>query len=243
MRLDPQAASTEVSQLTLLSCQAPQADSIASFPTTGQPVLDSTLKDMLMFLRSFIQADMLSFILNFGNKMSVVEERTSYIESNLGDITAMVNDIIDSQDKQMEDKWIKDKSSDLEDRLRQNNLKICGVLESVPNFDLSQYVRGLVKVLLPDLKNIELTIDCIHRLPKPPFLSESVPRDVILGIHFYHVKEQLMQEARHMGTLPDPYGQVQLFADLSQHTLSRHRQLNTITKALRNHHVQWIQLI
>lgn len=114
MRLHPQAANTEVNKLTLLSCQAPQADSIASFPTAGQPVLDSTLKDMLMSLRSSLQADMFSFMHNFGNKMSVVEERMSCKKSNLGDIPTTVNDIIDSQDKKMEDnKWIKDKLTTL----------------------------------------------------------------------------------------------------------------------------------
>lgn len=100
-------------------------------------------------------------------------------------------------------------------------------------------MRDLLKAILPDLKNIELIIDRIHRLPKPAFLSESVPRDVILRFHFYHVKEQLIHKARALGTLPDPYSHLQLFTDLSQHTLSRRRQLNTITKALRNHNIQY----
>lgn len=48
-----------------------------------------------------------------------------------------------------------------------------------------------------------------------------------------------MQKMRALGTLPDPYGQLQIFADLSQHTLSRHRQLNNITKTLHNNQIQY----
>lgn len=53
-----------------------------------------------------------------------------------------------------------------------------------------------------------------------------------------------MQKSKTLGTLPDPYASLQLFSDLSQHTLQRCRQLNTITKALRNHHIhyQWVEL-
>lgn len=55
------------------------------------------------------------------------------------------------------------------------------------------------------LKNIELVIDQIHRLPRPSFLPYFTPRDVILLIHFYHVKEQLVQKVRALGMLLDPY--------------------------------------
>lgn len=63
----------------------------------------------------------------------------------------------------------------------------------------------MIKVLLPELKNIELVIYQINRLPRPSFLPDSTPRDVILRIHFYHIKEQLMQEVRALGLLLDSY--------------------------------------
>lgn len=73
----------------------------------------------------------------------------------------------------------------------------------------------MIKILLLDLKNIKLVEDHIHRLPKPSLLFESVPRDVILCIHFFHMKEQLMQKTRTLGTLPNPYFQLQIFENLS----------------------------
>lgn len=101
------------------------------------------------------------------------------------------------------------------------------------------YIHGMIKVLLPDLKTIEFVIDHIHRLPKPPFLPDWVPRDVILCIHFFHVKEQLMQKRDPRRTYQKTYAHLQLFADLSQHTLHRHRQGNTILEAMQNHHIQY----
>lgn len=97
----------------------------------------------------------------------------------------------------------------------------------------------MVKAFLPVRKKMELVIDQIHRLPKPQFLPDTAPRDVILRIHFFHVKDQLMQKARPLGTLPDPYAPLQLFVALSQHTLQCHRQINTILKAPRNHNIQY----
>lgn len=44
----------------------------------GQPVMDTTLKDMLISLRRFLQVDMLSLMHNFGHRINV--------EVNIGDI-------------------------------------------------------------------------------------------------------------------------------------------------------------
>lgn len=118
-----------------------------------------------------------------------------------------------------------DNLADLEDGSRHNNIKICGIAESVQALELPSYIRNVIKKILLELKNIKLGIDRVHRLLKPPFLPDSVPRDVILCIHFYHVKEQLMHQVETLGSLPDPYLHLQLFAELSQHTLQHRRQL------------------
>lgn len=187
MLLDVTAASYEVSHITSLTPTLPMQnsmpDSIAAFPTIGQPVMDTTLKDMLMSLRSSLQADMLSLMQRFGHSIDVLETRVTHIAANIGDITNTVNDIIDTQEDQAQDtKWLKDKIADIKDSSRCNNIKIPGLVQ---NSDLSSYARGLIKTILPETKNFELIIDRIHRLPKPTFLSATV-----LWIHFFHVKKQ-----------------------------------------------------
>lgn len=144
---------------------------------------------------------------NFGHSITVIEDRLSYVETNIGKITTTVNDIIDTQENQMQDnKRLKDKLGDTEDRYHQNNIKICRIPELIQPHDLSSYVRGLIKSLLPVLKNIELVINRIHRLPKPSVLPATVLREVILRIHFYYVKEHFMQKMKALGALLDPYG-------------------------------------
>lgn len=42
-----------------------------------------------------------------------------------------------------------------------------------------------------------------------------------------------------MSNLPSPYTNLQFYADLSQFTLQKRRNLNTLTKALRNHNLSY----
>lgn len=46
-------------------------------------------------------------------------------------------------------------------------IKIRCIAETVQSLKLAGYAKGLIKALLPDLKNIKLVIDRIYRLPIP----------------------------------------------------------------------------
>lgn len=80
----------------------------------------------------------------------------------------------------------------------------------------------------------DIIIHRIHRIAKPPHLAASVPRDVLMRIHFFHIKEKLLAEAR-TKTLPSPYEGMQFFRDHSKYTLQLRIQLNSVTKGLPNH--------
>lgn len=134
---------------------------------------------------------------------------------------------------------IKSKLADLEDRLRRNNVKFRGVAETVLPNDLRRYLQKMTMTLLPDTPEHEVVIDRAHRLPKPAHLSEHVPRDVIARFHFFQVKDNLMQFARRNSPLPDPYTHIQLYTDLSQHTILARKKLHTIAKLLRNHQITY----
>lgn len=215
-------------------------ESINTFPTTNQPVLDTVLKDMLVSLRSTIQADMMNCMHRFSGELSAVEARIEHVENKMGDFASTINDLVDAnEDREEESAWIKNKIADIEDRSWRNNLKIRGIPESVQTSELRAYVTDLFTAVLPDLTAIDITIDRIHRLPKPTYLPDVVPRDVILRLHFFHVKEQLMQTMRKQENVPSRFQKLQFYADLSQHTLQKRRNLNTITKVLRNHNIPY----
>lgn len=90
----------------------------------------------------------------------------------------------------------------------------------------------MIKKFIITIPHQQLEID---RLPKPPHISEKLPRDVIARIHFYEVNDQLMQYAQRNSLLPDPYTVIVLYTDLSQATILARKNLNSITKILQNH--------
>lgn len=102
------------------------------------------------------------------------------------------NDMVDAHTAHFEDiAWLKSKVADLEDCSRHQNLKLRGIPESVQPSKLPHYVRDLFQATAPSLSPADLTMDRIHRIPKPPFLPQ-VPRDVPLWMNYYQVKETIL---------------------------------------------------
>lgn len=217
---------------------ADSTDPITQFPTTGQPIVDTTLKSMLIALRSTLHRDMLSAVSSLKAEVAELGDRVDHMEDRMGEYAEAHNEFVDAHsDTGNAITQIKMKIADLEDRSRRNNLKFRGVAESVLPGDLKRYIHQMMTTLLPEFPAQEIVIDRAHRLPKPPYLSEHIPRDVIARIHFFHVKEKLLQLTRQTNPLPDPYAGIKLFADLSQHTLMARRQLVSVTKMLQNHKI------
>lgn len=96
-----------------------------------------------------------------------------------------------------------------------------------------------MRIFLPGAPPAELVINRIHCLPKPTHLPETTARDTIIRIHFFHIKERLMWATRNSAEYPHPYTKLSFYADLSQYTMLKHKNLSTITKPLRNHQITY----
>lgn len=59
-------------------------DSIATFPTNKQPVIDTVLKNMLVSLRSTIHSDMLQLVQQFKTEVNEVSKRVTHRKQNGG---------------------------------------------------------------------------------------------------------------------------------------------------------------
>lgn len=100
--------------------------------------------------------------------------------------------LVDANDSKEDDiENIKVKMADIENRSRRNNIKIKGVSESVKPQDLRKYSFQMFSAILPDMTELDYTVDRIHRLPKPSYLADDIPRDVILQLHLYHKKREV----------------------------------------------------
>lgn len=53
-----------------------------------------------------------------------------------------------------------------------------------------------------------------------------------MKVHFFPTKEKLLAKARILKVLPEPYRDIQLYADFLQHTLALRKQLKSVTKSL-----------
>ncbi|CAH2329906.1 Hypothetical predicted protein, partial [Pelobates cultripes] len=75
-----------------------------------------------------------------------------------------------------------------------NNLRIRGISESVEPSELKDYFQVVLNTVKSDITMSELTLDRIHRLPKPKIIPSSAPRDVMIRIHHYHVKKEFFNK-------------------------------------------------
>lgn len=69
---------------------------IKNVPTSGQPILDTTLKDMLVFLRGTLHSDMISFIALIKSIFSDIGERVNYVENKMWEFATAHNELMDA---------------------------------------------------------------------------------------------------------------------------------------------------
>ncbi|CAH2314979.1 Hypothetical predicted protein [Pelobates cultripes] len=95
-----------------------------------------------------------------------------------------------------------------------------GIPESVEPSELRNYFQNVLNTVKSDITKSEFTLDPIHSLPKQKTIPSSAPRDVMVRIHPYHVKEEFLNKVRASG-LPKEFSHLQIFQDFSAHTMNR----------------------
>lgn len=217
-----------------------EEDDLQGISVSDKAVTDTQIKHMLLTLQKSFRRDILAVINPIHATVEDLGARVDHLEHKFGDFATSHNEVIDSHNSVADDiAALKAKVADLEDRSRRNNIKLRGVPESVAPADIPAYVRALIQATLPSCSSQELEIDRAHRVPRPRHLDESVPRDILARVHFFSVKEKLMNFSRLNGGLPAPYHHVAIYADLSAATLQLRRALQPITSALRSSKIQY----
>ncbi|CAH2248813.1 Hypothetical predicted protein [Pelobates cultripes] len=119
-----------------------------------------------------------------------VEYRLQAQEQAHQDLVDTVKDLQKQVNQQAE------KMTDSEDRSRRNNLRIRGIPNNVEISELLDYFQTMVKTVLPRATNMDLLVDRIHRLPKTNKAPVAAPKDTIVRLHFFHVKEEFLRTVR-----------------------------------------------
>lgn len=76
---------TEVSHTLLAGSKADTQNPIAAFSKSGQPMMDTTLKDMLLSLQSPIHSDIVSMVHHFKTEITDLGHRVTNIENRMGE--------------------------------------------------------------------------------------------------------------------------------------------------------------
>lgn len=131
------------------------------------------------------------------------------------------------------------KIANLEDRSRQNNIKIRGGPEAIIPAKITPYLQQLFRKLIHSLTAQELLIDRGHRIHKLQSLHESVPRDILACIHFFHTKEYLMRATRSSQVLPEPSTKIALYIDISAAKAQARKAFTSVTSILLEHKIPY----
>ncbi|XP_069610866.1 gastrula zinc finger protein XlCGF53.1-like [Ranitomeya imitator] len=179
--------------------------------------------------------------LDMDNQTKIFQETLEFFTSQLDNHEVRLGELEkahafslkEQSDSKSEISQLKLKLADLEDRSRRNNVKIRGISEDISPIKLPEFVKGIFRRMIPNLSDTDIIIDCIHRLPMPPSVPKDLPRDVIMKIHFYHIKEEIQNLVKIKGGFLEPYHHLKLFADLSKATIEGRRHFRSLTSVLR----------
>lgn len=111
--------------------------------------------------------------------------RIDQVESKMSVFAETLNELVDSHNSRSDEiDWIKVKLADLEDRSRQNNLKIRGISESIMQDNLHAYVTEMFQAIFPDVSSQELAIDSPQATSPPTSVRQSTQRRAVKNKFF-----------------------------------------------------------
>lgn len=166
-----------------------------------------------------------------------VGRRTSILEQRMDefDITTSVH--TEELESLKEDYTnLQTRLEDFENRARRSNLRIRGIPEDIE--DLQSTVTALFQELAPSIPIERLEMDRIHRALTSRN-ADGPPRDVILKMHYFRTKEQLMEAARNKDSLIFQGHRYQIFQDLSQITLLKRKEMKPHLQVLQYHRISY----
>ncbi|CAH2246996.1 Hypothetical predicted protein [Pelobates cultripes] len=203
-------------------------------------VSEKRLAAMLQDLRTSMKTDFQAAVSDMRKDIHEVGTRVNALEEKTDELCHMNDTIVEKiQRMDADNKRLMEKLADLEDRSRRNNIRVCGVPETVTQEELPAYLLRLFQAIQPNLEVADLRLDRAHRVPKPQNLAQEVPRDIVTRLHYYSAKEAILTAQRKASAMPPTHENISLFADLSPTTMARRREFINITKCLRNNKIGW----
>lgn len=126
------------------------------------------------------------------------------------------------------------KCEDLENRSRRNNIRLVGVPEGLEGTSPTEFISKLLQKLL-HLDDVPL-LDRAHRSLQAKPRPNQPPRAFVIRVHYFHIRELILRQARQMRSLTVDGRPVHVFPDLSSTEAKRRAAFGDVRKRLRAIH-------
>ena len=160
---------------SLFAEQPASQPSASTLPAMSAPVtenvLDQKLQALLQNLTNNIAKEVNKLAHELRGEIDQLGERTDTLETKFDDMVQYVH-ALEEENATLKNAvtQLQIQQEDLENRECRQNLRICGVLESIPDKEIRPYLLALFNYLAPDIPDIDWRLDRAHRslAPKPP---------------------------------------------------------------------------
>ena len=163
--------------------------------------------------------------------------RTEVLETKMDDLEAYTQDCVSEIDTLKEENLIlQNRLEEFENRARRSNLRFRGLPESI--IDLNGTMLALCQEILPGIPADRLEMDRVHRALTSR-KADGPPRDIIAKFHFYRTKELILQTTREKSKLTFQGNEYQIFADISQMTINKRREMRPLLYELQQRQIKY----
>ena len=169
-----------------------------------------------------------------GRSLDQIEGSLVNTETVQCDFEVRISELESSQAQlQKQVTWLQLQQDDAENRSRRNNIRLRGLPESVKGPELRTTVVGILNGVLERPQMEKMEIDRVHRVKAPRrTVTELIP-DVLIRIHLFSLKEDIMRQAWAKGQIEYEGSQLKLLPDLSRGTLKMRAAIKPLLEVIR----------
>lgn len=221
----------EIRQNLMASTSGCKVPENSEYTPLSKAELDISLDVLCTKLLTKFQTELQKSTSTLSQEIAALGSRTDLLENKHDELAITFNDLSREHDNLSSAfAQLQAHVEDLDNRNRRNNIRIRGAPETIT--DLPAYSTKLFLSLLPEQNPQSFTCDRIQRAlrAKPP--PDKPPRDIILCMKDFLVKEEIMRAARSLRNITLDGVHLQLYPDISQATLDRRRKMKEITTIL-----------
>lgn len=192
--------------------------------------------DFLKFIETMLQRALKATSEQITNRLSreihEIGQRTADLETRVDDMNMLKSKQRSGRKKPHYFPVLED----AENRSRRSNLRLCGIPEAID--DVQSFTTALFQELSPSIPIERLEFDRMHRaLTRRQ--ADGPPRDIIIKMHFFRTKEQLLSAARNKDSLLFQGHAFQLFSDLAPLTIAKRCAMKPQLKILLQHQLKY----